>query len=294
MGLLELRKHLCFFPNFKCLKTIFNESKISFEDQVSIVCIAKNEGEYIKEWIEFHLKQGIDKIYIYDNESPDNMKSILEPYINENKVIYNLIIGKGKQLEAYNHAIENYRNKTKYMVFIDVDEFLMPENIGDNLIDIIFKLMNSKNRIGCLGVNWRMYGSSGYTIKKDDYVIKRFIYRGNDNAKGNECIKSIVNPRYVCLFQHVHYPQLERGFLFVNEEGRRIYNWENKTDKTKYLRINHYFTKSKEEWIERRSKGKADSNSMQNNRTIDEFYQHDNNDILDMHAVEIAKKIGML
>ena len=37
-----------------------NINRKEFKYQLSITCIAKNEGEYIKEWVEYHLTQGID------------------------------------------------------------------------------------------------------------------------------------------------------------------------------------------------------------------------------------------
>lgn len=57
------------------------EKKTSYSQEIAIVAIAKNEGLYLKEWIEYHLLVGIKKIYFYDNESEDNTKDILEPYI---------------------------------------------------------------------------------------------------------------------------------------------------------------------------------------------------------------------
>jgi hypothetical protein len=62
---------------------------------------------------------------------------------------------------------------------------------------------------------------------------------------------------------------------------------------TKHIRINHYFTKSKEEWIERRSRGKADTTDRNEKRSLDEFYEHDHNDIYDpimLPYVKIIKK----
>jgi hypothetical protein len=37
------------------------------EMKVAIVCIAKNEDLYLEEWVNYHLKLGFDRIYIYMN-----------------------------------------------------------------------------------------------------------------------------------------------------------------------------------------------------------------------------------
>ena len=48
---------------------------------LAVAAIAKNEGPYIKEWIEFYIKQGVSHFLIYDNDSTDNMYDVLQPYV---------------------------------------------------------------------------------------------------------------------------------------------------------------------------------------------------------------------
>lgn len=36
--------------------------------KVALVCIAKDEDNYIKEWINYHLSIGFSKIYVYQND----------------------------------------------------------------------------------------------------------------------------------------------------------------------------------------------------------------------------------
>ena len=41
----------------------------------------RNEGPYLKEWIEFHLARGFEKFYIADNDSTDDSLNVLGPYV---------------------------------------------------------------------------------------------------------------------------------------------------------------------------------------------------------------------
>lgn len=75
------------------------------------------------------------------------------------------------------------------------------------------------------------------------------------------------------------------GYYSIDETGRKVTGWSNINNNIKLLRINHYFTKSKEEWIARRSIGKADATDRTKTRTMQEFYEHDNNDIYDASAL---------
>ena len=39
---------------------------------LAFVSIMKDEGSYIKEWLDYHLLAGVNHFFIYDNESEDN------------------------------------------------------------------------------------------------------------------------------------------------------------------------------------------------------------------------------
>ena len=277
--------------SFSALLLRIQEKRLEFEDRISVVCIAKYEAPYIKEWIDYHLMIGVDRIYVYDNESPDGMKEVLQPYIDSGKVVYTFFPGKARHLDAFNDAISRYKMRTKYMAFIDVDEFLCVENSEDKLADLIDQIMKKNWRSGGVAVNWRVYGSSGHKSMPGGYVIENYLYRGDAKAKGNDCIKTIAIPRYVREYKHTHSPVYITGFNNVNEDGEVLVGWSNPNKETKKLRLNHYFTKSLEEWIERRSRRRSDCADDNNIRTIQEFYQHDHHDIYDPIMLPYAKAL---
>ena len=101
-------------------------------------------------------------------------------------------------------------------------------------------------------------------------------------------------PRFVFSFNNDHYPEYIFGKYSVDEDGNRVNRWQHSNYYPKTIRINHYFTKSKEEWIERRAMGKADTTDPNDKRTIEEFYKHDNNDIFDDSALYYTAKINYL
>lgn len=262
--------------------TAIRESYRHFDDYLSLVCIAKYEAYYVKEWIDYHLLIGVDRIYFYDNESPDRTVEILKPYIESGKLVYTLMEGRARQLDAYNDAVKRFADKTKYMAFIDLDEFLVFEDEESDLKETIDSIMSKDKRAGGIAVNWCVYGSSGHETRPAGLVTENFLYRGTPDRRGNDCIKTIANPRVIESCQHVHYPTYIAGFYNIDENGKRIDGWSNPREgDTKHIRINHYFTKSKEEWIERRSRGKADTADENDKRTLDEFYEHDENDVYD-------------
>ena len=100
----------------------------SEREGLAFVLIAKNEAPYIEEWINFHVKQGVTHFIIYDNESTDNFREVLEPYIKSGLVTYKILKGRRRQNDAYNMAVHDYKHKFRYMAFIDADEFMFVRN----------------------------------------------------------------------------------------------------------------------------------------------------------------------
>ena len=95
-----------------------------FLHDLSIVAILKCEGPYLKEWIDYHLIAGVDHFYLYDNESPDNQAEVAKPYVEAGLVDYFPIKGKSMQVRAYNDAVKRFKFQSRYMAFIDGDEFI--------------------------------------------------------------------------------------------------------------------------------------------------------------------------
>lgn len=261
--------------------------KEKFDYDLIITAIVKNEGVYIREWIEYHRICGVSKIVLYDNESSDGLYDIISDYILEGYVEYIFYPGRGRQLDAYNEAIKKYRNKTKYIAFIDADEFIVSKS-NELIPDIVERLM--KNQAGGLAVNWKMFGSSHLENRPQGLVIENFLYRAKDDFIGNWCIKTIANPRKIFRYEHVHVPSYFPGIYNIDETGKKVFGPYNAAVPNE-LQINHYFTKSKEEWIVRRSLGKADFKSEKEKRTLDEFYQHDKNDIFDSYMLRYVDAI---
>ncbi len=257
---------------------------------LSIVAIVKNEADYIDEWIRYHLLVGVDRFFIYDNGSTDETLNVLQKYIDQGIVVLRTHLGIGQQLNVYNDALRRYRLMSKYIAFIDVDEFLYscePEKTVRQQIDELFALYPNA---GGIAANWRMFGSGGHVSKPEGGVLENFLYRSKDDGKGTRCVKTIANPRRVYRYVHAHYPMYYKGYYSVDESGKRVDGWANPVKEIRRLRINHYFTKSKEEWIVRRQLGRVDRKHFEA-RTMDEFYAHDNNDIYDDGMLPFAEKL---
>jgi hypothetical protein len=239
---------------------------------LSIVAIAKNEGVNFKEWLDYHISIGVEHFYIYDNCSTDNTKDVLKPYIDSGVVTYRYWDFEAPcQLTSYNNALDLYKEDSRWIAFIDIDEFLKP--ISKSLPEVL----KNYEEFGGLGVNWLIYGSSGHDRRPDGGILENYKQHSNYDFSANLHIKSIVNPRAVKEFINPHFCTFNDGHFCVNENKEIISGPWTKAYSGNVIRINHYYCKSKEDFELKQSRGRADLTNC--SYDYSSFCGHDKNDI---------------
>ena len=261
---------------------------------LAIVAIAKNEGPYIAEWCTWHRFIGVDCIILYDNDSTDDTRQVLQPFIDSGFVIYNSIKGRARQMDAYNDALNRYGALCRYMAVIDCDEFLHPLCEGESLKDIVDSTFARSQNIGGIGINWAVFGSSGHKTKTPGLVMERFTHRATPDFGPNIHIKSIIRPECVEQFPNPHCANYLTGFYCANMKGHFVRGpFSPVAEGWHRLRLEHYYTKSNEEYIKRREKGRADV--LVDKRTIKDLTLSDRNEVSDTsmacHSSEIRKML---
>jgi hypothetical protein len=229
--------------------------------KVALVCIAKNEDNYITEWVNYHKKIGFDSIFIYENNWSC---SIEDP--NVTKIRFD---GKPKQRESYNHFYEN-SNDFDWVAFFDVDEFLVLKKHKD-----VKDFLKDYEDYLSVGINWVLFGDNGINHVGDDYnVIKRFTKR---QIGVDPHIKSIVNLNRCRAKMGVHSPQCK----WVDPDKILNEGPYNKNGNDNIAQINHYFCKTKDEFINKIERGRSDNGKF---RDISDFDPHNKNEVLDLNA----------
>lgn len=220
---------------------------------LAVVSIMKNTAPYVKEWLDYHLLAGVNHFFIYDNDSEDNFKEILQPYIDAGLVTYIFYPGKRRQIDAYNEAVQNFKYLCRYMAFVDDDEFILPRN-NRSISEVVEEILKLHYRVEGVEIPLITYGSSGH--KKADYtrgVLERFTHR---MAEVTEATKTVLNPRKVKHMWTTHFAVYFDGFLGVREKDFKASPNVDFTLQEKIV-VNHYHTKSFEEYLKRKSGGDA-------------------------------------
>ncbi len=254
------------------LKRQIRHNNTSPANYLAVCAIAKDEGAYFQEWIEWHLSQGVERFYIYDNESSDGTREILEPYIQKGVVVYKYWPGYRRQLAAYDDCLENYRFDSRWIAFIDLDEFIVP--VKDASIPEFLKRF--ENFAG-VEINWLIYGSGGMKTKMPGTMMERFKRHSKPDHRLNRHVKSIVDPRRVFTMIGCHEAAKISGYI-ADSHGEPVRkNFRERVPQQDIIRINHYAVRSYEEFTEKQARGRASGTQ----RTVkDEYFnQYDLNDV---------------
>ncbi|MDR3126031.1 MAG: glycosyltransferase family 92 protein [Rickettsiales bacterium] len=253
-----------------------------FPTYLSACAIVKNEAAYIAEWIEYHLLVGVEKFYIYDNESTDDTKTVLAPYVRDGIADHKSWPGTGQQSAAYNDALAKHRATDRWIAFIDLDEFLVP--ISKPTIP---EILREYEDLPAVCVNWLFYGDNGFDKKTDGLVIERFTAHSRPEFERNRMFKSIVNPRRA-IRMLTHNARFAGPFITRNTKRQmEIHGLRGMWRKPAYdkMRLNHYWGKSKEEF--RMKKARGDVVSGERRPDWDESYEYYNrNEIKDDRTME--------
>lgn len=238
-----------------------------FLHELSAVAILKNEARYLKEWLNYHLAAGVDYFYLYDNESNDETREVLQPYIKAGLVSYFVVPGEVAQMPAYNDAVRRFRFATRYMAFIDCDEFIFPKT-AQSIVEVVDEVLSKNPQAAGLAINWQIFGSNN--LETADYskgVLERFTRRAPSDwfepqtrktlPVGNIHVKTIANPRFIRYIVNPHYAYYFEGKFAVNSAGERVTHWGNEPVLADKIVVNHYLVKSKEEFQVKMGRGRT-------------------------------------
>ena len=232
-------------------------------DYYSIAVIVKNEARYIREFILFYQATGADRIYIYDNDSTDDLTEQIEPFVKSGFAVYRRWPGSTVQTAAYRDAVRRTRRRTRWLALVDADEFLFSPKgkMPDQL--------RNYESFAVIGVNWLVFGPNGHRDRPPGLVMKNYNERIADDYSMMNChIKSVVQPGIVLCINHTHYAIYKGKGHAVDENREAVSNTFSFYEKTgraftginhrDVFRINHYITRSYEDLEEKCIRGYPD------------------------------------
>ena len=216
---------------------------------VAVCCIQRREERYLPEFVDHHLLMGVAHIFIYDNGRGDEPA----PQFDDDRVtVINWRDKDNAQCEAYAHCYRQHGHEYAWIGFIDVDEHVQVRQ-GETLTGYLAAMAAMKADVVLL--NWRVMTDNGLTHYDPRPLKERFkeVMPLNQKVKydwpENDHVKCFVRGGLGDVeFRSPHHP--ETRIKCVNVSGKEVKNcaFVQPFDHS-VMRLDHYWTKTAEEWI---------------------------------------------
>jgi len=260
--------------------------------RVAICAIAKNEGPYLAEWVAYHRIIGFDHILLYDNESTDDTPRVcaeLEARGHLSVVKWSAPPRAHVQRLSYRDGLKRLRPEFDWITFIDLDEFIvLPHHDG------IHDFLSEYGWLNAIAMNWKLFGTSGQAERQPGLVMGRFRRCALEAHSGNRAVKTLAR---VSAFNDVnlHNHHFHEGVRYRTVSGEEIPPNTGKSSTVTHdvIRVNHYFTKSREEWDEKVARGRATkpAGHPDKMRTERHFTMHDRNEDIEVDVLDYIPKV---
>ncbi|KAG8383139.1 hypothetical protein BUALT_Bualt05G0153600 [Buddleja alternifolia] len=188
-----------------------------------------NQARAIREWVTYHSWLGVERWFVYDNNSDDGIDEVIEELDSENYNVTRHVWPWIKTQEAgFSHCALRAKDECNWVSFMDVDEyFYLPystpghERLGklgyapqDSLRALVANFSSSSTTIGEIRTSCHSFGPSGLNSRPVKGVTVGYTCR----LQSPERHKSIIRPDAIdtTLLNVVHHFHLKKGFEYVN------------------------------------------------------------------------------
>lgn len=194
---------------------------IDFTERKTLMCactMVYNVAKFLREWVMYHARVGVDKFILYDNDSDDGLDGTVQGLNRAGFDVRTVYWPWPKTQEAgFSHCALHAEKLCEWVAFVDVDEFILsptwlsrrkpdPNMLSSSLLP---KGTNPA-RVGQVSVKCVEFGPSNRTVHPVQGVTQGYTCR----RKFDRRHKSIVMMEAVhpSLLNVVHHFKLRDGF----------------------------------------------------------------------------------
>ena len=219
--------------------------------KIAVCLYVRDEERDIAEWLAFHIAVGFDCCIVYDNGSVDGTPEIAEAFgqVFDVRLVEWPYVTRGTQARCYADCLAKFGDEFDWIAFVDADELLVPR------AGTIRTLLAPHVDTAAVLVNWAIYGSRGHVVRPPGLMLETFTRRAKSDFVSCRIAKFIVRPSKVLAVQDPCSFILQG--CYRSPSGRPA-NWEGVrtvTAEHSVAQLNHYFTRSRDEWDQKRRRG---------------------------------------
>jgi hypothetical protein len=253
---------------------------------LALHAMCKEKTEDIIEWINYHKTIGVEHFILYNNNSNEHhLYDSLPKNLHSITTIVNWFYDMdGRQILAQKHCIKHNQN-FRWIGFLDIDEYIVPLQESN-----IANILKSYEEYDGLCLHWLLFGSNGLLTRQNSTIYS--YTQSCPNHGANEHIKSIINPKKYTGYHYDPHFITTSNSVNVNKEkvtdafGSTRQN-NRKPILDKVMRINHYYTKSLEDFSYKRDrKGGNLVNRIYSDKHFDSIQKENvyNDDIIKVYS----------
>lgn len=231
----------------------------------------KDEARFLPEWLAHHLNVGVEHVFVYDNNSTDDVASVIAPFIDRGFVTYVPWPRVPASPSCHIDFLARLGGTSRWVAFFDADEFLFEATPG-----ALLEILRTSERRPAIAVNWRYFGSAGHETIPRGLVTERF---DRADAVYNRHVKVIAQPAMIRRHRNSHNFYYQRGRLAVTPDGRRVFGSFTTPPLNPRLELRHYVYRSREDYERKTRRGFVDASGYrERSRALavvdDQFRQH--------------------
>ncbi|PIN24926.1 hypothetical protein CDL12_02314 [Handroanthus impetiginosus] len=208
----------------KIFDSLLDDKKTERKYELCVCSMVWNQASSIREWIMYHSWLGVERWFIYDNNSDDGLEEVLQELDHENYNVTRRVWPWIKTQEAgFSHCALKAKDECNWIAFMDVDEYFyfpyaphrhhntfdyVPQNSLRSLVG------NFSRTIGEIRTSCHSFGPSGLRSPPSKGVTVGYTCR----LLSPERHKSIIRPDALdsTLLNVVHHFHLKKGFKYIN------------------------------------------------------------------------------
>ncbi|KAL0395746.1 UNVERIFIED_CONTAM: Glycosyltransferase family 92 protein RCOM [Sesamum calycinum] len=189
------------------------------QHELCVCTMLRNQARFLREWVMYHAHVGVQRWFIYDNNSDDDIEGVVESLVDRSYKVTRHVWPWIKTQEAgFAHCALRAQDSCEWVGFIDVDEFFhLPS--GLSLKDVVANAARP-SEVAELRVPCHSFGPSGLKKVPMKGVMAGYTCR----LAAPERHKSIVKPEALntSLINVVHHFHLKSGFRHINMNRSKV------------------------------------------------------------------------
>jgi len=224
---------------------------IKIQDNISVICVFKNDIINLKLWLDHYIWQGVDHFYLIDNgcESINEILNIISSYNNTNSNLITLdrtsdiLLNEDNNINYIRYIYDKYnlRKTTKWLIGADLDEFWYSKK------SLKYELKYSHRDV--IYTNYLMFGNNDIQLSHPDDIRQSNINRLPLFSK---------NQKWILKTKKFKSKNIKINYILTNKQNKTIINNVSIFLNCYQTQSKEYYNNSKKYIIDKYLNGKSD------------------------------------